>query len=334
MKPPSALSRLFKATTASLLVAAAPAAAEISGAWFPTMPVANVSLLPASSTRPAPSPEFVARAANWMARLPDNRFLGAVSLPGTHNSAARFGVYLCQNQSWSLDDQLAAGVRYLDIRLRRYGDGFAVHHGPCFQNLGFDGVVEAVGGFLARHPSEAVVMRVREEYGPPAGSAAFRDIWARYMRLYGGRFLPAMDHVPTLGEARGRILVLRDADMAGQGIAYNGPLLKIQDAWQVFVGDNDNPYGPDTVSVQQKYRMIRKSMAAAAELNPRGEFLYLNHLSSPGLSGPMDFAARTNQYVFDAITAAPATRPIGIPIMDYPGEGLIEKIIQTNFAPR
>ena len=323
--------RLARAALACLVFAVGPAATEMPNAWLALAPFAAAADRPATSTAAAPEPWLVAATANWMARLPDARPLGALSIPGTHNSASRFGIYLCQNQTWSLADQLAAGARYLDIRLRPSGEGFAVHHSPCFQNIGFDGVMDIVDAFLSRHAAETVIMRVHEEYEPAPGSQPFRDIWARYMGKYGKRFLPALDRVPTLGEARGRVLALRDADFDGQGIAYGGPLLRIQDAWQVYAGMDDNPQGPDTVSVQQKYRLIRKWMAAAAARDPRDGALYLNHLSSPGLSGPMDFAAGANAYALRAIEADPSPRALGVVIMDYPGEGLVDAVVRTNF---
>ena len=53
----------------------------------------------------------------------------------------------------------------MDIRARHVNDVFAIHHGLVFQHAFFGtDVMEPVIGFLAQHPTETVLMRVKEEY--------------------------------------------------------------------------------------------------------------------------------------------------------------------------
>ena len=69
------------------------------------------------------SPQQMAVAANraWMKRLPDNKKLSELSIPGTHDTCARFGGDFAQCQSLALRDQFSIGLRFLDIRCRRRG---------------------------------------------------------------------------------------------------------------------------------------------------------------------------------------------------------------------
>ncbi|KAJ8273609.1 hypothetical protein GJAV_G00103560 [Gymnothorax javanicus] len=77
------------------------------------------------------TPEFL--NASWMASIPDGRPLSEVTLPGTHNTMAFYGGALVECQSWSLDLQLQAGVRFLDIRVRHVNGTLTIHHGVVYQ---------------------------------------------------------------------------------------------------------------------------------------------------------------------------------------------------------
>jgi hypothetical protein len=55
---------------------------------------------------------------DWMRSLPDSTPLSAISIPGTHDSAALHGGLAAQCQSWTIKDQLEAGIRFIDVRCR------------------------------------------------------------------------------------------------------------------------------------------------------------------------------------------------------------------------
>lgn len=71
----------------------------------------------------------LASASNpdWMMRVPDDRSLAAISIPGTHDTSAITGGAITQTQENfgnSADTHLAqlnAGIRALDIRVRSFG---------------------------------------------------------------------------------------------------------------------------------------------------------------------------------------------------------------------
>src|SRR6516225_5750413 len=75
----------------------------------------------------------------WMAQMPDDALLSDITIPGTHDSGARFGGVApvvdfvtalwvhCQN--WTVTQQLNAGVRFLDVRCHAEPDGtLRIHH--------------------------------------------------------------------------------------------------------------------------------------------------------------------------------------------------------------
>jgi hypothetical protein len=60
----------------------------------------------------------------------------------------------------TLDAQLNAGIRAIDIRVRIVNNGtaFAVHHTDVYQNANFDDVLTHARGFLTAHPTETILM--------------------------------------------------------------------------------------------------------------------------------------------------------------------------------
>ena len=60
-----------------------------------------------------------ADTANWMGELPDDVYLSEITIPGTHESAARYVMigYALRCQETSIADQLNNGYRYLDLHI-------------------------------------------------------------------------------------------------------------------------------------------------------------------------------------------------------------------------
>src|SRR4051812_11416973 len=94
--------------------------------------------------------------SRWMQYVDDSVSLAALTIPGSHDSGALFepvsGTAICQNL-W-IRDQLNIGVRYLDIRLRQYGNALLVHHGQVYQHENFDNVLQQTVEFLQTNPRE------------------------------------------------------------------------------------------------------------------------------------------------------------------------------------
>ena len=151
---------------------------------------------------------------DWMSRLHDDLRMSQLSLPGTHDSMSLFGGVIVQCQSASLENQLRAGIRAVDIRCRHRGDRFAIHHGMVFQNAYFDDVLTTVRHFLEENPSETIYMRIQQEYSSVDTTCgfdtAFKDkYWNPNYCLF---WDPATSRYPTdppLWETRGKIVVLQ-----------------------------------------------------------------------------------------------------------------------------
>lgn len=260
----------------------------------------------------------------WMAYVSDSTSLGELTIPGAHDSGARYepisGTAKCQDLS--IAEQLEIGVRYLDIRLRHVDDALVVHHGPVYQQLNFDDVLVQVTGFLSANPSEVVIMEVSEEYTSTnitrtfeetfnayAGDAAYSSYWWRH------------SYVPAIGDVRGKIVLLRrfsgsfwvsgGIDVTGwrdnaefalydtQGVAIN-----VQDYYQVSASTNDNKWN----------EIVGYLSAAEADT---GGSLFINFTSGvrsvfglpdiPGVSGDINnrlldyFAGATGSSLHDGV---------------------------------
>ena len=87
----------------------------------------------------------------------------------------------CKTQNLTIAEQLSIGVRFL-ISCRHIDDSFAIHHGPVYQKLNFDDVLNAVYAFLDSHPTETVIMSVKEEYNASNTTRSFEKTFDAYVQ--------------------------------------------------------------------------------------------------------------------------------------------------------
>jgi 1-phosphatidylinositol phosphodiesterase len=273
--------------------------------------------------------------SNWMGAISDQTSLSALSIPGTHDSGARYESInsTAKTQELTISEQLSSGVRYLDIRTRHFKNAFTIHHGAVYQNQNFDGVLNAVISFLNNNPTETVIMSVKQEHTAAENTRSYEETFKWYVNKNPNKWLMT-DHIPTLGEARGKIVLLRRfaADQLPKGIdatawkdntsfeIHNAADLNIQDYYKVT--DRNKKW----TDIQNKYNEAKSSNPAT---------LYINFTSgySPGLFGIPDIRAisdeinpKVNQY-FTTNTSG----RFGVSAMDFMTSELASKIIATNF---
>ncbi|MFE0461390.1 phosphatidylinositol-specific phospholipase C [Kitasatospora sp. NPDC058965] len=169
-------------------------------------------------------------APDWLGALPDSAPLARLTLPGTHDTCSLYGGPITQTQTLSVPDQLTAGIRFLDIRCRAINGVFAIHHSQFFQNIFYGDVLNDCQAFLAQHPGETLLMRVKQEYST-VSDADFAAIFDDYQSRWPG-LLWTGNRIPALGEVRGRVVLL--ADNGGlPGIRWNGPLVDLEDDYDI-----------------------------------------------------------------------------------------------------
>lgn len=288
-----------------------------------------------------PTPDYLITwaARSWMRKVDDNRMLNNLSIPGTHDTAMiGRNIPGCQTQAWTINSQLQAGMRYLDLRLYVETYPFAnllippppqlrlVHGGfgyidTCFSNLYFDQVLKIIDNFLQENPFETILMRVKEERGD---SPLFAGAWTSSIKPYIHIFAKELSSLPRLKDVRGKVVVLRNTPMiTGVGLAWGKPLMNIQDFYEM-----------NSTSVSGKKRLIDSSLINAES----SKDLVANHLSATAVTkkrpfgkGPLTYAKIFNPYAFDKLQGFTGPRSFGIIIMDFPGEGLIYNVLRSNF---
>ncbi|MFD4897651.1 phosphatidylinositol-specific phospholipase C [Streptomyces sp. NPDC058411] len=263
------------------------------------------------------APARVLGTQDWMGAVPDATPLRHLTIPGTHNSGARFGGPWTACQNTTIAEQLTSGIRFLDVRCRISGDAYAIHHGASYQNLNFDDVLGACRDFLAQRPSETVLMRVKQEYSEES-DAAFRRIFDIYLDGKGWRSLLRLDPtLPDLGGARGKVVLL--ADNGGlPGVRYADPaLFDIQDDYMA------EPFA--------KYPKIEAQFRKAAQQPGK---LFMNYVSTAALLPPRSNADRLNPQVHTFLDGSEASgwTGLGIVPLDYPAtrSGLVESLVRHN----
>ncbi|MET9419583.1 phosphatidylinositol-specific phospholipase C [Streptomyces sp. NPDC006540] len=263
------------------------------------------------------APRRILSAQDWMAGPADSTPLQRLTIPGTHDSGARFGGLWSECQNTTIAEQLDSGIRFLDIRCRVTGGSFAIHHGPSYQNMMFGDVLVACRDFLAAHPSETVLMRVKQEYSEDS-DATFRAIFDDYLDRRGWRPLFRIgDGIPVLGEARGRVVLLGD-NGGLPGVRYaDGAWFDIQDDWNAL---------PDP-----KYRKIEAHFRKAVQQPGK---LFVNYVSTSAYLPPRWNSDNLNPRVHRFIDGAEASgwRGLGIVPLDFPNTraGLVDSLIRHN----
>jgi 1-phosphatidylinositol phosphodiesterase len=102
--------------------------------------------------------------SSWMRDIPDDTALTMLSIPGTHNSASVDGpLGLAKTQNRGLADQLAAGIRFFDIRLAHSQDKLCVHHDVVCMEKSYAEVLTTCSDFLSEQPSETILLSVSNE---------------------------------------------------------------------------------------------------------------------------------------------------------------------------
>ncbi|HSX62283.1 MAG TPA: phosphatidylinositol-specific phospholipase C domain-containing protein [Tahibacter sp.] len=318
--------------------------------------------------------------ADWMANVADQRRLADLSLPGTHDTmtyalndddyTATQGVItdVAMTQNKSLRQQLLAGVRVLDIRCRRTPyNNFDIYHGSIDTGFDFDDVLLDVTDFLADHPTETVLMRLKPEGND--GTMSFEDVldtyvddsrYASYFWKNSSSELATGSSNTRLGDVRGKIVVL--ANFSGERFGIDYASANIQDEYEL---DTNWDLYDKWVDVKEQFQASNTSTEGSRGFyinflsGSGGSFPYFvaSGHSSPGTSAPRlwtglttitspnkypDFPRLdclfgecsiyfegTNVLTYDYLDDANITFA-GIVYSDFPGHGLIDRVIALN----
>ena len=165
----------------------------------------------------------------WMSHVDDDKYLDELSIPGTHDSGTcsvdndtepQSSQAKCQQDY--IPTQLLEGIRYFDIRLGK-GENPGIDHGACYllkKDGNFMHLSDVIGyfkTFLSENPKEALIMLVsrgNDEATDESLTTALGKVFDENPDLF-----YTSSRIPTLGEVRGKIVLLRRFGLAGSSVS-------------------------------------------------------------------------------------------------------------------
>lgn len=276
-----------------------------------------------------------ADGSNWMGYINGATKLTEITIPGSHDSGAKnagIASTWAQTQSLNISSQLNAGVRFLDMRLEYDGavDGNIKVVHSSIDLMADDGgyltlkaCINDVYNFLNNHPTETVIMCMKEDDGSNESKIVSQInsfIYANPNKWY------VSSGTPSLDQARGKIILATRMSTLS-GIYFN---------W----GDQGSDGGYVYDSYKRLYIQDRYNMGTSNKWNnavqplldfykPDG-YWSINFLSTTGgnINGVSSNANVMNQ-LFNDYTAR-NNKCYGIIMFDYVSDGLCRKAYKCN----
>lgn len=292
---------------------------------------------------------------SWMKNLPDCISVSEINIPGTHDSCtACVGFsFISKCQNMNVTEQLNSGIRFLDVRVEKDGEKLKAVHGisdcrnPASNkgNLYIDDILNGCKKFLYENPAETVLFCLKRDDGAN-DEETFDTFFSNY--LCDGDFWYKENRVPTLKEARGKIVLLNRCNISKENENYtdlntginisNWPHQKeFVDAHfgTLCILGRNGTVSSESYSVQDFYALkpAKKWDCAISPLlktPPEKNGIFFNFLScTNGLNTPKRCAEYINKKLEDIVLEK--QKKYGWIIMDYPTEKFIKEIINSNF---
>ena len=271
-----------------------------------------------------------------MASLPNELKLSDMSIPGTHDTMTShkwtcYSVPWCGTQSRYLDDQLNDGIRFIDIRMRHYQDTLPIYHDFIYLGVYFTDVLKIVRQFLISNPRETVILSYQTEHTPGQNTKPFMYAFEKGLDSIEARYFWLLNIVPTLGQARGKIIFLNFRHVGWYGItkfSYS----TVENCWANVI------YCPLACYIKDKYyegliRNIKNSQRIESV-----EF-YITYFSGNDAKKnfvygtPRQIASRVNKKMYGYLRNNRRNGNFGVVVMDYPSTDLINTIYAKNRQP-
>lgn len=266
--------------------------------------------------------------SDWMKGVSDDAPLSSLSIPGTHDTGARYSIADATGkcQTLPIKEQLKIGVRFLDIRLQLVSDKLVVVHSIIDQMTDFEDVLAEMTEFLLEHPSELLLVSIKEDADSKSSTREFSDVLEEMLRECDA--VSTETSLPdTVGEGRGMMHIISRYSGATLGLpCYSG--WTDDDSFEIsgmYVQDN---YKLDTT--EEKISDIAKTLA----ISKSGSYdLVLNYTSCYlTASFPPIYAGVPAHEInlWAKETLAKGNEPSGVMVMDFITSEIADIIIRRN----
>ncbi|KKF92640.1 1-phosphatidylinositol phosphodiesterase [Ceratocystis platani] len=272
--------------------------------------------------------------ADWMDTIEDDVSLTALSIPGTHNSMTDIVESdYSQTQNMPLDQQLIAGIRYIDISCRYTHHDMMIYNGRAATGYNLEYLLTTLFNFLHNHPREAIILRIQKGgildssktflesmKGHFGSDSEFDDRPIQYIYSRDGD----EDTIPTLGQVRGKVLILQDfksSPPGRYGILWNSNT----------VSSYNHRLAASTLLLNWRWDAIKTHLSRAQDLTK----LRITHTTASAGVKPINFATSNygdvgmNRLLGDYLSLEQGNC-FGVVVMDFPGYRLVNQILKLN----
>lgn len=208
----------------------------------------------------------------WMSGLDDDLLVSALSIPGTHDSAAYTHPWpFVATQRMSILEQLNAGIRYFDFRCGIREDVPEMVHGPSLLGLQLPELLDIMYKWLGSHSQEGLIVQIKEDRKAERSTVHFSHAIFRHIAARSERWRTA-NTTPSLGELRGKIQLFR---------RYNGPSLM---AYGIDVSEwQDNPARPFTINTRNRVQLTIQDHYSISDPKPLPDLIAIKGGDVSGL---------------------------------------------------
>lgn len=196
------------------------------------------------------------------------------------------------------------------------GNRLLIYHGIIDQRMTFAEVLDVCRMFLQNHPSECVVMSIKAESTALNTTRSFVETFSEATKDDGDLWHIARKF-PKFGAVRQRIVLIDRVGTIG-GVCWDD--LDRQDLYEA--------------PLELKAEAIQSHFEQAAHAGERQWFINFCIGTLPqSLVTPKKYAVRSNKVALDFLTQRSRRKPVrlGIVVMDFPSEEVIERLVETNF---
>lgn len=282
---------------------------------------------------------------NILSEINDKVYLSQINIAGTHDSATAYVAMensaRCQDKT--IAEQLAMGIRFLDIRLTRKGSEFYLIHSlaDCYSDkaktnrLTFGEVLNDCKSFLNENPAETVILSIKQDRGI-INRWFFPSFYDKYIKGDEKNWY-LKNEIPTLGECRGKIVLMRRCRVwqsfyksAEGGLNFSfwkDQARKKLTAKRVVLNKNAEALVQDRYGLEPKIKwQCAKHYLDTAETSPTKcavHFISTSAKTNGTLVG-------TAEYINKEFMQYPLKKNAGWIICDFPAKELVEKIMTSN----
>lgn len=150
----------------------------------------------------------------WMSYISDDAPVTRLAIPGSHDSGCSGMPWYAETQDLNFAEQLARGVRYFDIRVKKKGGDLVIFHGPV-NGTDYVELLYQIDEFMDAHPSEFLILDF-SHFKNDSESKVFRlfDEIVSAERVVNDTCMTDSEYLDslTLGDVRGKCVVFVDPE--------------------------------------------------------------------------------------------------------------------------